>query len=84
MMGFEVPILFLLYFMVLSYCFCLSVDLETGGYSTFIEVGDDNELLLAHPNGDRLEIQLFRRFVVLEQTGKLLNKDHYVYIKKAQ
>lgn len=52
--------------------FALAIDLDDGGDATFVEIGNDDELLLADPDCYGLQIELFGEFVDLEQTGELL------------
>lgn len=46
--------------------FALAIDLDDGGNAAFVEIGDDDELFLADPDGDGLKVQLFCEFVDLE------------------
>lgn len=46
--------------------FALAVDLDDSGDATFVDIGDDDELLFADPDRYGLQIELFGKFVDLE------------------
>ena len=76
MMWLEVLVLLFFHVGVLFGELALAIDLDDGGDAAFVEIGHDDELLLAHPDGYGLQVELFGEFVDLEQTGKFLNEQH--------
>lgn len=58
----------------------LAFDFENGGNAASCEIGDDDEAFFADPNGDGLQVEFFGGLVILEQTGKLINEDHLIFL----